>query len=278
MTADGLNLDAYLQRIGCPPLRGATLATLRTVIAHHAAAIPFENLDVVLNRPINVDLASVEGKLVHQRRGGYCFEQNTLLRAALDALGFRTAMLMARVVYGADEAEERPRTHAFVRVTLPEGDYLADCGFGNATPTQPLRLGVPDAQATQHESYRLQPRAAEQALQCHLPFGWHTIYRFTAEPTLPIDHVVGSWFCSTHPGLFTGNLIVAAAGDGVRKTLLNGRFTVRQIAGDKSSRMITDASDLRETLRSQFGLEITLAEGDTLCQRMAAFQGEPLPT
>jgi N-hydroxyarylamine O-acetyltransferase len=221
--ADMLDLNAYLARIGLPDLGRPSLETLRALVAHHAAAIPFENLDVVLGRPVPLEPAAIQSKLVRRKRGGYCFEHNTLLHTVLRRLGFDAVMLMGRVVLGADETAERPRTHAFVQVRLPEGTWLADVGFGNLTPTTPLSLAHQETQATPHEAYRVRQRDHGLVLQVWLHDDWRPVYRFTLEPTLPIDHVVANWFTSTCPGgMFTSNLVVAMPAQGCRKTLFNG--------------------------------------------------------
>ncbi|RLA03831.1 MAG: arylamine N-acetyltransferase, partial [Gammaproteobacteria bacterium] len=82
------DLDAYFSRINDSGSREPTLETLNRLIAAHVRTIPFENLDILLGRPISVGLEAIEQKLVHDRRGGYCFEQNTLFQQVLLALGF----------------------------------------------------------------------------------------------------------------------------------------------------------------------------------------------
>jgi len=140
MANDTLDLDRYCRRIGLTEANGPSLDLLQAIVARHSASIPFENLDIVLGRPIRLDIGSLQSKLVDSRRGGYCFEQNTLLRTALEQFGFRVSSLMARVVRGKATDALTPRTHLLLQVDLPEGTYLADVGFGNLTPTRPLRL------------------------------------------------------------------------------------------------------------------------------------------
>ena len=89
------------------------------------AAIPFENLDVLLGRGIRLDLESVTAKLVTARRGGYCFEHGTLFQAALGALGVAATAHAARVLLVVPKAEA-PRTHMFL--TIEDGGLAGGLG------------------------------------------------------------------------------------------------------------------------------------------------------
>ena len=134
-------LDRYLARIG---FKGAARPDLGTLTAIHAAqvdAIPFEGLDPLLGRPVKLDLASVQAKLVNSRRGGYCHEQNVLLKAALEAIGFKVTSHGGRVRWMSPPGSPLgPREHTLLKVDLPEGAYLADAGFGACLLDRPLRL------------------------------------------------------------------------------------------------------------------------------------------
>ena len=101
--SDGFDLDAYLPRVGGARALAPSLEGLVDLHRAHCAAIPFENLDILLGRPIALDLPSLQAKLVQGGRGGYCFEQNTLFQAALEALGYRVTALAARVRVGTTE-------------------------------------------------------------------------------------------------------------------------------------------------------------------------------
>src|SRR5690606_9164296 len=105
----------------------------------HALSIPFENLDVLAKRPPQLDLASLQRKLVTNRRGGYCFEVNALFAAVLRELGFDVTTLIGRVRWMSPEEVDTARSHMLMRVELPEGSYLADVGFGGLTMTGPIR-------------------------------------------------------------------------------------------------------------------------------------------
>ena len=165
-------LQAYLRRIGVEAPGAPDLALLRTVVARHAGAIPFENIDVLLRRGVRIDLPSVADKLVARGRGGYCFEHATLLRAGLEGLGFRCRHLMARVVRGQAPDAMAPRSHLVVEVDLPGGPFLADTGFGNLTPTAPVGFATAEPQSTPHETYRLVPMGPESLLEVRIGGAW----------------------------------------------------------------------------------------------------------
>lgn len=101
---EGLDLEAYRARIGHTGGLEPTIETLTALHRAHVLSIPFENLDILLGRPIRVDLASVQAKLVGDRRGGYCFEHNLLFAANLEHLGFEVTGLAARGVDGRGAA------------------------------------------------------------------------------------------------------------------------------------------------------------------------------
>src|ERR1051325_3837174 len=92
-------LQAYFARIGYNGPREATLAAPSGLAAPHATSIPFENIDVLLGRGAKLDSEALFDKVVERRRGGYCFEHNSLLLHVLESLGFAAEGLAARVLW-----------------------------------------------------------------------------------------------------------------------------------------------------------------------------------
>src|SRR4051812_12177646 len=150
-----IDLGAYFRRIGYSGERAPTRETLRVLHRRHAEAIPFENLDPLLGRPVRLDASSLEQKMVRDGRGGYCFEQNLLFFHALKALGFSVLGLAARVLWNVPEGVITPRSHMLLRVDVGDEPYIADVGFGGQVLTGPLRLEPDTEQATPHEPFRL---------------------------------------------------------------------------------------------------------------------------
>src|SRR5436190_17504254 len=121
-----VDLDAYFARIGYMGERIPTAATLRALHLAHTTHIPFENLDVLLGRPIQIDLNSIQTKLVRDHRGGYCFEQNGLFAAALEQLGFQVTRIAGRARHLTTRV--LPRTHMILKVEVDEASWIADVG------------------------------------------------------------------------------------------------------------------------------------------------------
>ena len=253
---DPFDLDAYLARIGFRGRPAADLATLTAIHALQPDRIPFENLDPLLRRPVNLDLASLQAKLVAGGRGGYCFEQNALLAAALDAIGFTLTRLAGRVRWrAAPGAPDGPRNHMLIKVDLPEGPFLVDAGFGGFLLDGPLSLAPDVEQSTAGGRHRLLAGAGGFMLQARLPDRWQDAYRFTLEAQNPADYVVANWFTSTHPAvLFYSNLLAERVTPALRATLFNRKLTTRRTDGKVEERTLADAADLGAVLEGQFGI------------------------
>lgn len=257
MCTPGFDLDAYLARIAYAGPRSPARETLDAILLHHATSIPFENLDVLLGRPVRLTPDALMAKLVHARRGGYCFEQNNLLLLALRALGFRARLLGARVRGPIPRGEITPRTHTFVLVTLPEGDFLADVGLGSASLTAALPLVFDRDLPTPHEPRRLTRDGARLFHEIRQGEGWMDVCEFTLEEFHFVDCEVGNWWTSAHErSHFRHNLIVGRAlPDGTRKVIREGKFIHRRGADILASEPVTSAEQLLALLRDEFGLD-----------------------
>jgi len=271
MTADDaeatLDLDAYLARIGYSGSREPTRATLAALHLAHAQHIPFENLDILLGRGIRLDLGSLQQKLVHDRRGGYCFEQNLLFSAALEALGFRLTRLAARVRMG--HTRVLPRTHMLLAVETDGARYLADVGFGGEGLYLPIPL-VDDRPEHQFTStYRLQGEDAHHwVLQSKRSEGWFELYVFTLEPQHLSDYEMANWYVSTNPQSPFTRTLTAQRLTPEARYILRGREFITERDGQQQLQTLADDAALLSLLAEKFGLEFP---PDT------RFRNEPLP-
>jgi len=248
-----IDLDAYFARIGHGGSTAPRLDTLRQVNLLHATAIPFENLDPLMRRPVRLDLHTLQQKLVHAGRGGYCFEQNTLLEAVLRQLGFAVRPLAARVLLNAPEGLVRPRAHMLLQVELAEGRYIADVGFGLLSLTAPLRFEPGTEQETPHGPYRLVPVGREFQLQTKRPDRWTPIYQISLQEQAAPDWEVANWFTSTHPSSVFINSLMAARPDGaLRYGLLNHNLSIHHPDGTIERRSLETPAEIASVLQQQF--------------------------
>lgn len=255
---DAIDIDRYLARIGYRGAPRANLDTLRVLTELHPAAIPFEAIDVFLRRPVDLSPAAIQAKLIDGGRGGYCFEQNGLLKRVLTALGFRVEGLIARVFWmRPDDAPPLPLTHMALRITLDDERWLADVGFGSCVAGAPLRFDAVGAQQpTRHEAFRLTLRGAWTLVEAKLPDGWYPLYTLSPEPALDSDYIAANWYTSTHPESgFRRELRVALTTPQRRATLLNNRLTVRHVRGAVERRLLSEP-ELAAALISIFGLRL----------------------
>jgi N-hydroxyarylamine O-acetyltransferase len=262
------DLPRYLQRIGLEGPTAPSHINLDALILAHVCSIPFENVDVLIGRRIELDPARIEHKFLAERRGGYCFEQNTYFMLVLRALGYAVTPISARVRIGRTRAETPPRTHVFLRVELADGSWLADVGVGGLSPTAALRLRLDEVQPTPHEPRRLQRDGAWDGLalrgpdarlfhQVQIEGAWQDVCDFTLDPMPDIDREIGNYYTSTHPGShFRDRLTVARATPNGRRTLFNRRLTVRRNDGTAEVRQLRTPAELLDALRTHFGIEL----------------------
>jgi N-hydroxyarylamine O-acetyltransferase len=249
---DRLDLPAYLERVGSTET--ATLAELHRA---HVAAIPFENLDIRLGRGIAVDLDSIQAKLVHARRGGYCYEHGLLFAAALERLGYEVVRLLCRV--GGYTDQPRGRTHAALLVR-GEGDrWLADVGFGGGL-LEPLLFAPGVEQRQGGWSFRIVAAGPGFEVQERRPDGWAALYGFAEERQYPADFVVANHYTSTFPrSPFVTRIVVTRRDEQALQELVDGTLTVTGPDYAAEARPV----DLAEAL-PRLGLELSPEELEVL--------------
>lgn len=248
------DLEAYLARIGHDGPCDSTFETLAAVHRAHALAVPFENLDIQIGRPIRLEVPALFDKIVARRRGGYCFEQNTLFRAALESLGFTAIACEARVSSDEDPSAVRPRTHMTLVVSRADQDYLCDVGFGADGPVEPVPMdGTEVDQLGDH--LRVERRGPLRVLQLLRDGAWRDQYRFLAEERHPVDFEVANWYTSTFPASrFVTTLTAQRARPEGRHVLRNLAYSVR--LGQRVASRDLSRDEVVPLLSEVFGIEL----------------------
>lgn len=252
------NLRAYFKRIGYLGDDSPTLENLKKIHALHGEAIAFENLTPYLGEKVELDIVSLQEKILVQRRGGYCYEQNSLLWHALEKMGFRVRGLTARVVWNVSQDEVIARTHMLLLASLECGRHIVDAGFGGMTPTGPLRLDTTAEQVTPHETFRLLSSGNDYTLEACLGGNWKALYSFDLQRQHMADYRVFNWYHSTCPqSPFVKDLIAARPTGEGRHTLLNYKYAFHRRDGKTEKENLTGPDHLVETLRTKFRIRMT---------------------
>ncbi|HXC16607.1 MAG TPA: arylamine N-acetyltransferase [Holophagaceae bacterium] len=246
-----LDLSAYFNRTGFEGAAKPGLASLRALHFAHATSIPFENLAIQMGEGVSLHLDAIQDKLVRRRRGGYCFEQNSLFLAVLREIGFDVEPFEARVRGGE---QIRPRTHMLLRVRLPEGDHLADVGFGGEGLLHPV-LTDGEAHPQFGRAYRVAEQEGLRVLESRQLVNWTDLYAFEPIPRLPVDFEMGNWYTSTHPdSVFVKTLTAQRVTPEGRLVLRNLSFTT--VKGDAAEERVLERGEVPRVLRDSFGLDI----------------------
>ncbi|MBL8649243.1 MAG: arylamine N-acetyltransferase [Sphingopyxis sp.] len=255
--APPVDLPHYCARIGYAGPLAPTLDLLTALQAAHVAAIPFEALDPLTGKAVDLAPAAVDAKLIGARRGGYCFEQNSLFLRVLRAIGFAAEGRIARVRWTLpDDAPPTPRTHQLTRVMLGGRAWLVDVGFGSAVPAAPLAMDRTGAQPTAHEPCRLVRTGDAWRVEAAIADAWVALYDVEDGEPPAIDYEVGNWYTSRHPDShFRHQLTVARTTPDARMALRDNRLTIRRTDGTVDQRHL-GADDIEDALAAQFGLTV----------------------
>lgn len=245
-------LDSYLARIGLNGPVRPDLATLGAIVRAHVQAIPFENLDVQLGRALTTDPAAAFAKLVEARRGGWCYEHNGVLGAALAAIGFDVTRMSAGVMRQV-RGDESMGSHLCLLVDC-EGPHLVDAGFGSwlGAPV-PLRPGE-----WLHDPLPVALGHAEDGLwRVSVSLGASAMsYDFAAEPADEAQlYALCQWQASDPASVFVQNLTAQRRAEGCY-LMLRGKVLSVVTASGEERRDIGSALELVETLREVFLLDV----------------------
>ena len=246
-------LDDYLERVGLTSARSPDLATLRRLHEAHVAAIPFENLDILLGHDIHLELDRLRDKLIARRRGGYCFEQNALFAAILQESGYTVMSMEARVRAGSTAL--RPRTHMVLAVQLEGLPWLADVGFGGEGLLEPVPMSGEASMPASGLVHRVVEEGDLRVLQMRRASDWEDQYAFAMQPVHPVDFEMANWFTSTHPqSPFVRTLTVQRTTRAVRYVLRYPAYTEIRDSGSLTREIARN--ELLPLLRDVFLIEL----------------------
>lgn len=256
-----MNIATYLRRIGYHGPLAPTLPTLRQLHAAHLLAVPFENLDIHLERAIVLEEAALFDKIVGRRRGGFCYELNGLFAALLRTIGFPVALLSARVTRGdGGFGPEFDHMALLVQAEDPATGQmprmLADVGFGDSF-REPLWLDDPGEQRQGASAYRVTRDGDDWLMEERGEGGaWQAQYRFTLRPRRLAEFGAMCQYHQTSPeSHFTrGRICSLARADG--RISLSDMRLITTAGGERREQLLAGQEEYAAALREHFGFEL----------------------
>ena len=252
-----MNTQDYLNRISYTGSLQPDAQALHALQIAHLRAVPFENLDIHLGRPIRLHLPSIYDKIVRRRRGGFCYELNGLFAWLLQELGFEVTLLSASDAQG--DGKYGPEfDHLVLEVHCPEDaeriPWLVDVGWGDSF-TSPLRLDENSPQEQGLRAYRIDRDGDFHFLwQRNYDGTWAKQYRFTLQPRSYPDFEAMCLYHQTSPqSHFTQGRICTRATPTGRISLDDDHLIITE-NGDRQERVVLCEHEYRSILQSEFGI------------------------
>ncbi|WP_454880480.1 arylamine N-acetyltransferase family protein [Sphingobacterium detergens] len=264
-------LKDYLERIAISDGVSGDLETLKKLTQAHPKHITFENIDSFTGIVPAIDTTDIFQKLVTEKRGGYCYEQNSLFKEVLQALGFNIKMHLARVLWSSKDGSETARTHMLLTTDIEGQKYLVDVGFGSMTLTAPVLFN--SEQETPNGLFRLISLDDNFYRLDVFKNEWLPIYKFTLEEVQLSDLDMANWYVATGPSsMFNKFLMITRVDEHARYALFNKEFNIRDNEGGKKSSEISSEEELQSVLTNYFKLNLPASLLTALYTKLNAVQ------
>jgi N-hydroxyarylamine O-acetyltransferase len=248
-----MDIGAYLERIAYSGPMRQDLATLVALHHAHLFAIPYENLDVQLGRPVTIERPAIFDKIVTRKRGGWCYEMNGLFGWALAELGFKVTR-SAGAVLREQRGDEAIGNHLVLKVELDEGIVLAGVGFGDG-PLDPIRVADGSFVSNGFKFALTRMDDGWWRLQNHQNGGAPS-FDFNLAPA--DEHLLAErcfWLQSSPESPFVQNAVLQRHVAG-GLWLMRGRVLRKVTAAEQKDYLIDSASEYVGVLSEAFGLTV----------------------
>lgn len=265
-----VSVENYLERIDYQGSLTPNLSTLNQLHLAHLLAVPFENLDISLSRPISLELPAILHKIVTLNRGGFCYELNIAFAWLITEIGFPVELLSASTFDGKSLGPEFD--HMLLMVETGH-TVFADVGFGDSFLLPIFPAHQPAFQLDRY--YRLESDGNRWLLEQRFETGgWKSLYIFDLK-SHPVSHFEA--MCDYHQtsklSNFTRKTICSRATERGRVTYTNGRFILTE-AEHREESIVENKAMLDDILKQQFGISL---DANDLQRLITVAQNQKLP-
>lgn len=239
---------------------------LSDVVIRHVATFAFSSVGCQLDEDLPLDFESLYQRIVIQRRGGYCFEQNGLLYGVLEELGFSPKLFLARVIHNQDT--HPGLTHRITMVEYEGQLYVLDVGFGFLGPRLPVPMSEIESNDGKKTFRIAEGRTGEYHMQIFKDGDFFSLYRFELARYGQADCEVGHFFSHRHPDAnFVNHLVVSLIQENETRSLIDLKYWIITKSSTRS-RGISDSEQLRRILVGELGVQVTEDESRRLYEKL----------
>jgi N-hydroxyarylamine O-acetyltransferase len=256
-----MDTSGYLRRINYSGVIYRDLETLRELQRNHVFAIPFETLDIHNQIPIVLQKNFLYQKVIHDRRGGYCYELNLLFHHLLELSGFDVIMVSGRLHHGNNKYG-REFEHMALIVKLNDRNWLVDVGYGDFSLV-PLAIIPGEIQSDGRHYYQIVDPVIVDGRQYLGVARWSNTkqdfkidYIFTLTPRALKDFNAMNEYHQTSPeSHFRRKLICTLPTPEGRISLINNKL-IRTENGKRQVRIIQGQDPRDEILEQYFHMDM----------------------
>lgn len=248
-----MDVNVYLDRIQYQGSLEPTIETLHQLHYSHLLTVPFENLSIHLNQPIHLNLEELYTKVIHQRRGGFCYELNSLFSWLLQQLGFNVTLISAQVA--RDDGQFGREFGHLTLLVKDSSSWLVDVGFGDSF-LYPLKLESLTEKIQNGEAYQLLQQESTWIFYQKKLGDYKPQYCFTLTPRKLTDFQTTCDYNQTSPhSIFTQRIICTKATVTGRVTLSDNRLIVTE-NGQRQESILETETEYQRILEDYFGIFI----------------------
>lgn len=244
-------------------------ALIKEFLTHYT----FNNIDILLSdrKILSLEKEDLIEKLITRKRGGYCFENNQYFFNCLKDKGYEVNRYLGRVVYGKEN--EVPRTHQLTIVTLKEGRFLADVGFGPYTPAVAVPMTGELITAFNGNIYRLNKlNEFDYQLETLREGEYFSLYQFNLMEYKTADFKLSNYYTNTHnDSKFTTSLVLSQIEKEGVKFISNLTYS-RLTANKREDVEIITAEDLIKIVKQEFNVSYSDEELKNLFLKVSFFK------
>ena len=255
-----MDIRGYLKRINFNGVVYTDLSTLDSLQQHHVFNIPFETLDIHNHIPIILRMDSLYQKVILDRRGGYCYELNTLFHRLLSLCSFKVQMIAGRLLHG--HGYGRDFEHMALIVELDGKKWLIDVGYGDFS-LRPLAIAPGEIQSDGRTFYQIMEHITVDGQEYMGVAKWNDSkqafkieYIFTLTPRNLHEFAAMNHFHQTsRESHFARSLIVSLPIPDGRISMINNKL-IRTVDGKKQVKQIMNEDHRDEILEKYFHMDM----------------------